>query len=54
MPRVYDLIEQGKTAHLVMEFIRGQDLLKIMEANDNKPFPIAAGRSSGARASATC
>jgi predicted Ser/Thr protein kinase/phage FluMu protein Com len=39
VPRIYDLIEQGQTAHLVMEFIRGQDLLKIMEANSNKPFP---------------
>ena len=40
VPRVYDLIEQGQTAHLVLEFIRGQDLLKIMEANNNKPFPL--------------
>ena len=31
---------QGQTAHLVMEFIRGKDLLDIMEANSNKPFPI--------------
>jgi predicted Ser/Thr protein kinase/phage FluMu protein Com len=41
VPRVYDLIEQGESAHLVLEFIRGKDLLKIMEAADNKPFPIA-------------
>ncbi|HZT83100.1 MAG TPA: protein kinase [Gemmataceae bacterium] len=40
VPRVYDLIEQGQTAHLVLEFIRGQDLLKLMEANNNKPFPF--------------
>jgi serine/threonine protein kinase len=40
VPRVYDLIEQGQTAHLVMEFIRGQDLLKLMEANNNRPFPL--------------
>ena len=40
VPRVYDFIQQGQTAHLVMEFIRGKDLLKIMEANGNKPFPI--------------
>ena len=31
VPRVYDLIEQGQSAHLVLEFIRGKDLLKIME-----------------------
>ena len=47
VPRVYDLIEQGQSAHLVMEFIRGKDLLKIMEANDNKPFPIDAGHRVG-------
>jgi predicted Ser/Thr protein kinase len=40
VPRVYDLVEQGQTAHLVLEFIRGQDLLKIMEANANKPFAV--------------
>ncbi|MFO0926075.1 MAG: serine/threonine-protein kinase [Gemmataceae bacterium] len=40
VPRVYDLIEQEKTAHLVMEFIRGQDLLKILETNNNQPFPV--------------
>src|SRR4029079_11535117 len=31
---------QDKTAHLIMEFIRGQDLLKLMEANNNQPFGI--------------
>jgi predicted Ser/Thr protein kinase len=40
VPRVYDFIHQGQTAHLVMEFIKGKDLLDIMEANGNKPFPI--------------
>jgi serine/threonine protein kinase len=40
VPRFGDLIEQEKTAHLVMEFIRGQDLLKLMENNNNQPFPI--------------
>src|SRR5579864_3616524 len=38
VPRVYDLIEQGQSAHLVLEFIRGTDLLKLMETNGNKPF----------------
>ena len=47
VPRVYDFIEQGQTAHLVMEFIRGKDLLKIMEANNNKPFPLEHGRRMG-------
>jgi predicted Ser/Thr protein kinase len=40
VPKVYDFIQQGQTAHLVMEFIRGKDLLDLMEANGNKPFPI--------------
>jgi serine/threonine protein kinase len=40
VPRMYEFIHQGQTAHLVMEFIRGKDLLDIMEANSNKPFPI--------------
>jgi predicted Ser/Thr protein kinase len=40
VPRVYDFIQQGQTAHLVMEFIRGQDLLDLMEAGGNKPFPL--------------
>src|SRR5262245_5193209 len=40
VPRVYDLVEQGQTAHLVMEFIRGQDLLQLMEVNNNQPFGV--------------
>jgi predicted Ser/Thr protein kinase len=40
VPQVYDLIEQGQTALLVLEYIRGQDLLKILEGNGNKPFPV--------------
>jgi serine/threonine protein kinase len=40
VPRVHDLIEQGQTAYLVLEFIRGQDLLKLMEGNNNKPFRV--------------
>jgi predicted Ser/Thr protein kinase len=40
VPRVYDFIQQGQTAHLVMEFIHGKDLLDLMEASGNRPFPI--------------
>jgi predicted Ser/Thr protein kinase len=40
VPRVYDFIHQGQSAHLVLEFIRGRDLLKIMEDQKNKPFPL--------------
>ncbi|MFI5230759.1 MAG: serine/threonine protein kinase, partial [Gemmatimonadales bacterium] len=34
------LIEQGQSAHLALEFIPGKDLLKIMEATNNRPFSI--------------
>src|SRR5204862_842261 len=40
VPRVYDFIHQGQTAHLVMEFIRGKDMLDLLESGGNKPFPI--------------
>jgi predicted Ser/Thr protein kinase len=40
VPRLFDLIEQGQQAYLAMEFIKGKDLLKIMEAANNKPYPI--------------
>lgn len=40
VPRVFDFIEQGQSAQLILEFIKGQDLLKIMEGSNNKPFPV--------------
>jgi hypothetical protein len=40
VPRVHDIIHQGQSAYLVMEFIHGADLLTLMEKNGNKPFPI--------------
>lgn len=40
VPRVYDFIQKGQSAHLVLEFIEGTDLVKVMEANGNRPFPI--------------
>jgi predicted Ser/Thr protein kinase len=40
VPKVFDYAQEGQRAHLVMEFIRGKDLLDLMEANSNKPFPI--------------
>jgi serine/threonine protein kinase len=38
VPRMFDFIHQGQSAHLIMELIQGQDLLKIMEKNGNHPF----------------
>lgn len=40
VPRVYDYVEQGQSALLVIEYIPGQDLLKLMETNGNKPFAL--------------
>jgi predicted Ser/Thr protein kinase len=40
VPKFFDFIHQGQAAHLVMEFIRGKDLLDILEANGNRPFPV--------------
>jgi serine/threonine-protein kinase len=40
VPRSFDLIKKGASAYLVLEYIRGQDLLKVMESNGNKPFPL--------------
>jgi len=40
VPRVYELIQQGQSAYLVLEYIRGQDLLKLLETNGGKPFPL--------------
>lgn len=40
VPRIFDFIQQGQSAHLIMELIRGQDLLKIMDRRDNQPFSL--------------
>ncbi len=40
VPRLYDFVHQGQSAFLIMEYIRGQDLLKVMEKTGNKPFPL--------------
>jgi predicted Ser/Thr protein kinase len=40
VPKFYDFIHQGQAAHLVMEFIKGKDLLDIMESTGNKSFPM--------------
>jgi LSD1 subclass zinc finger protein len=40
VPKFYDFVRNGQTIYLVMEYIKGQDLLKLMESNNNKPFPL--------------
>ncbi len=39
VPRFHDFIKQGTAAHLIMEYIPGRDLLKVLEAQDHRPFP---------------
>jgi predicted Ser/Thr protein kinase/phage FluMu protein Com len=39
VPKVYDFIEDGQSAHLIMEFIPGRDLLKVLENQGSRPFP---------------
>ncbi|MBL8822898.1 MAG: protein kinase [Planctomycetia bacterium] len=40
VPKVFDFIEDGQSAHLVMEYIPGKDLLKILESQGHRPFPV--------------
>jgi predicted Ser/Thr protein kinase len=40
VPRLFDFVHEGQTAYLVMEYIRGQDMLKLLEASGNRPFPF--------------
>lgn len=40
VPRFYDFIQKGQSAHLVMEYIQGTDLVRVLEQNQNRPFPI--------------
>jgi predicted Ser/Thr protein kinase len=39
VPRFYELIEEGQTAYLALEFVPGTDLMKILEAT-NRPFTL--------------
>jgi serine/threonine-protein kinase len=40
VPRLYDLINKGQSAQLVLEYIQGTDLQKLLEANANRPFDL--------------
>lgn len=39
VPRFFNFIQQGHSAHLVMEYIPGKDLLKVLEERNFAPFP---------------
>lgn len=38
VPRFYGFYREGKGAQLVLEYIAGQDLLRMLESNNNAPF----------------
>jgi serine/threonine protein kinase len=38
VPRFYDFIHKGQSAQLVLEYINGQDMQKLMESNGTKGF----------------
>ncbi len=40
VPRLYQFLQSGQAAQIVMEYIPGQDLLKVMETRGNKPFDL--------------
>ena len=40
VPRFYGFYRDGKAAQLVLEYIAGQDLLRVLESNNNSPFPF--------------
>ncbi len=40
VPRFYGFYREGKGAQLVLEYIAGQDLLRMLESNNNAPFPF--------------
>jgi predicted Ser/Thr protein kinase len=40
VPRLYEFIKEGQSAYLILEYIQGQDLLKLMENTNNQPFPV--------------
>jgi predicted Ser/Thr protein kinase len=42
VPRFYDFLQQGPSAYLVLEYIRGQDMLKLLDTNGSRPFPLDA------------
>ncbi len=40
VPRFYGFYREGTGAQLVLEYIAGQDLMRMLESNHNAPFPF--------------
>jgi len=41
VPNLLGFIEQDQAAYIVMEYIQGKDLLKVLESTNNKPFSVS-------------
>lgn len=40
VPRLYDFIEQKQSAYLILEYIHGYDLQRLIETRGHKPLPL--------------
>jgi serine/threonine protein kinase len=49
VPRLYDFIEDGGAAYLVLEFIPGDNLLALLDRPGAKPFPVPQVAAWGAK-----
>jgi LSD1 subclass zinc finger protein len=47
VPRVYDYIEDGSNAYLMLEFIPGNNLLALLDQPGAQPFPVAKAAQWG-------
>jgi serine/threonine-protein kinase len=49
VPRLFDFVEDGGAAYLVLEFIPGSNLLAVLDQPGSRPFPIRRVAAWGAR-----
>jgi serine/threonine protein kinase len=49
VPRLYDFVEEGTAAYLVMEFIPGSNLLSLLDQPSAQPYSIARVAAWGAK-----
>lgn len=49
VPKLYDYIEEGSAAYLVIEFIPGSNLVSLLDRPGARPFPVAQVAAWGAR-----
>jgi predicted Ser/Thr protein kinase len=49
VPRLFDFVEEGAAAYLVIEFIPGSNLLTLLDQPGAKPFPVPKVAAWGAK-----